>query len=104
MELVSPGSPRWHAILDQEQLAAAYTLDIFFGGSLLLSRFVKKLPPNVFFYLNVGVNNLLDNRNIKVSGYENPRFDYSGGYANKFAPTYSYAFGRNFFLNLSVKY
>ena len=104
VELVSPGSPRWHAILDQEQLAAAYTLDIFFGGSLLLSRFVKKLPPNVFFYLNVGVNNLLDNRNIKVSGYENPRFDYSGGYANKFAPTYSYAFGRNFFLNLSVKY
>jgi hypothetical protein len=103
-ELVTPGSPEWQQIVEQERFPAAYTLDVFFGRSFLLSKDLRQLPANTYLYLNVGVNNLLDNRTVISGGFENPRFDYSGGYAQRFGSRYYYAMGRNYFVNLSLKF
>lgn len=104
VENVTPGSEQWHKILDQEKFASAFTVDLFLGKSFLLSKTFKKLPRNTFLYFNAGVSNLLDNTNVKTGGFENLRFDYSNGFANKYGPKYFYAFGRNFFINLSIKF
>jgi outer membrane receptor protein involved in Fe transport len=65
---------------------------------------MKFLPRNTYLYLNVGINNLLDNKNIPTGGFENPRFDYTGFDASKYASKYFYGFGRNYFINLSLKF
>lgn len=103
-DLLTPDSKEWHELLDQEQLPAAFTMDLSGGKSFLLSRYSKKIPRNTFLYINMGISNLLDNQQIRTSGFENLRYDYSGGVTNKFAPRYFYAYGRNFFVNISLKF
>jgi len=103
-EVVEYGSEDWKTLLHQERLPSAFTLDLFCGKSFLLSRMHRQLPRNTFLYLNIGVNNILNNKSIAVAGFENPRFDYAAGYVNKFAPKYSYAPGRNFFINVALKF
>lgn len=96
-------SPEWNNIINQQVNPTAFTLDLFFGKSFLLSKIVKSLPRNTFLYLNVGVNNLLDNQDIRTGGFEQLRYDFAGKNPNKFPPKYFYGFGRNFFVNLSIK-
>ncbi len=104
LDLVVPESAEWHSIVDQERLPGAFTMDLNAGKSFLLSKFNKKIPRNTYLYINAGVSNLLDNKNIRTGGFENLRYDFSGGEANKFASKYFYAFGRNFFINISLKF
>lgn len=104
VEGIAQGSDAWHAILDQEELQQVFTIDLFGGKSFLLSKKMKFLPRNTYLYLNVGINNLLDNKNIPTGGFENPRFDYTGFDASKYASKYFYGFGRNYFINLSLKF
>ncbi len=104
VEMIEPGSPTWKSIVEQERFPSAYTLDLFFGKSFLLSKMSRTLPDDVFLYLSVSVNNLLDNQEIRTSGFENARFDYSGNNPNLFASRYFYALGRNYFINLALKF
>lgn len=92
-----PGSPIWETIIDQRKAPAAYTLDFFGGKSWRINR--------VFLYLNVGVNNILNNKNIFVSGRE--------AYLNAFGREFDdqrlythevqYAPGLNYFISLGVR-
>jgi hypothetical protein len=100
--LTEPESQKWHDILDQEKLPSFFTVDLFFGKSFKLNKIIKSMPNNAFLYLNVGVNNLLDNQNIKTGGFEQLRFDYTD--SDKFPNKYFYGFGRNYFINLSLKF
>lgn len=100
--LATPGTEMWNDILGQEKLPAFFTADLFFGKSFMLSKIIKGLPRSAFLYLNVGVNNLLNNKNIKTGGFEQLRFDY--GAVDKFPNKYFYGFGRNYFINLSLKF
>lgn len=104
VELAEPGSKTWHEILDQEKFASAFTVDLFAGKSFLLSKSMKFLPRNTFLYLSAGVSNLLDNKDIRTGGFENARYDYTGGFANKYASKYFYAYGRTFFINAALKF
>jgi len=104
LELVPENSALWHQILDQEELAHVFTIDIFGGKSFLLSKAMKFLPRNTYLYLNVGINNLLNNKNVPTGGFENMRYDYTGGDPSKFASKYFYGYGRNYFINLSLKF
>jgi len=104
VELIPEGSAQWHGIVDQEKFDPAFTVDIFAGKSFLLSKSMKFLPKNTFLYINVGVSNLLDNHNVRTGGFENARFDYTDGNPNLFGAKYFYAFGRNYFVNLSLKF
>ncbi len=60
---VEPGSDLWYKVFNQTKAPAAYTLDIFGGKSV-------RIKGKYFVYLNVGVNNILDNRKIVQTGRE----------------------------------
>lgn len=102
-ELVEPGSPAWYKILHEEEFPAAFTLDLFGGKSW-------KIKKN-YINLNVGVNNLLNNTNIKSGGYEQARVYYKLNSTSengpidvsKFPPKYFYAYGINYFISLTFR-
>ncbi len=104
VDLLEPGSEKWHAILDQEKLPSAFTIDVFAGKSFALNKLFKKAAYGQFIYLNVGVSNILNNKNIKTGGFEQLRFDYSTREPNRFANKYFYAYGANYFVNISFKF
>lgn len=92
-----PGSPIWNTIVDQRKAPAAYTLDFFGGKSWKINQ--------VFLYLNVGVNNLLDNKNILVSGREAYLNAFGREFDDQRLYTYEvqYAPGLNYFVSLGVR-
>lgn len=54
--------------------------------------------------LNLSVNNLLDNRNIQTSGWQEGKFDYTNYNVNKFPNKIWYAQGIRVFLNLGIRF
>ncbi len=86
---------KWNSILAQEKLPANYTVDLFVGKS-----WRKK---DLMIYLNVGVNNILDNTNFRTGGYEQTRFDTRNQDVGKFPPKYFYAYGTNYYISLTFK-
>ncbi|MFN0037552.1 MAG: carboxypeptidase-like regulatory domain-containing protein [Saprospiraceae bacterium] len=94
---LDPGSQIWNTVVTQQKAPSAYTLD-FFGGK---SWKIKK----VFLNLNVGVNNILDNKNIQVSGREAYRSAYGREPDNEQLYTHEiqYAPGLNYFVSLGVR-
>lgn len=54
--------------------------------------------------LNLSVNNLLDNRNIQTSGWQEGKFDYTNYDVNKFPNKVWYAQGIRVFLNLGIRF
>jgi len=85
----------WNSILAQEKLPANYTVDMFVGKSWKINSH--------FVYLNVGVNNLLNNTTFKTGGYEQTRFDADNRNVDKFPPKYFYAYGTNYYISLAYK-
>ncbi len=93
---VIPGSDQWNAILQQEKLPGGYTIDAYFGKSF---KFGDK-----YLYLNLSVNNILNNQNIKTGGFEQLRFDQETHDPNRFPPKYYYYYGRQYFINLRFRF
>ena len=91
-----PGSDQWNKIISQEKLPNAFTLD-FFGRKTWRVK-------GYYVYLNVGVNNILNNTDFITGGYEQRRFDYkdnpNDSNVDKFPPKYFYAYGINYFISL----
>ncbi len=90
--------PLFKQITEQEQVPGAFTLD-FFGGKSF--KFGHR-----YVYLTLGVNNLLNNTNIITGGYEQYRVrSLRNGYPDLsiFPNKYYYAYGLNYFLNLSLR-
>ncbi|MBW7951594.1 MAG: hypothetical protein H3C56_03330 [Chitinophagaceae bacterium] len=53
---------------------------------------------------NLGINNLLNNKNIISGGFEQLRFDYADKNINKFPPKYYYAYGLNYFASVTFRF
>jgi len=102
--LVRPGSIEWHDIIDQEQLPPAFTLDLFVGKSFSLNKTFKWIPRGTFLVLNIGVNNVLNNKNMITGGFQQLRFDYASKNAERFPSKYFYGYGANYFLNMSLRF
>jgi len=94
----------YYQIFSQEKLPAAITADLFFGKSFLLSKISRKMPRNTFLYVNAGINNLLNNKNIRTGGFEQLRYDFEGNNPMKFPPKYFYGYGANYFVSVSLKF
>jgi len=94
-EIVEPGSPLWKQIIEQEKAPAAFTIDFFGGKSFKIN--------DLFIYLNVGVNNILDKKDFITGGYEQYRFDFQEKNVDKFPTRYFYGFGRNYFISLAFR-
>jgi len=104
LDLVPKGSAQWNSIINQEKLPGAFTVDLHVGKSFDVSRYVKHLNHRTLLNFQVGIQNLLDNNNIKSLGYEQLRFDYTYHNPNKFANTYEYAMGINYYATLSLRF
>lgn len=95
VEDLEPGTQSWESVISQEKAPSAVTVDFFGGKSWKFGK--------TFLFLNVGINNLLDKQDFKTGGYEQLRFDYQNKDVNRFPSRYFYYYGRNYFINLSVR-
>ncbi len=101
---VTEGSELWNKIVDQISLKPQYTLDLFAGYSWLMNRKFHNLKKRTFLVFNVGVNNILDNRNIVSGGFEQLRFDFTGKNVDKFPERRFYAYGINYFASMGIRF
>ena len=95
-QFIEPGSAQWDAILAQEQLPNAFTIDIFGGKSFR----VKVGEKTSFIYVNICVNNILNNRNIMTGGFEQLRFNFENNDPSSFPTRYNYGLGINYFASI----
>ncbi len=84
--------------LKQQKAPAAFTLDFFGGKSWRIKR-------NYFIYVNAGLNNLLNNKNIIISGRDAYRNSYRGDAQDErlYTSEVSYAPGFNYFVSVALK-
>ena len=87
------GDIRIEDVLRQNPLKPAFTLDFFGGWS--------KRYKGYYFLVTASVNNILNNKNIILYGYEQLRFNANN--PDMFPDKYSYMYGINFFLSLTVR-
>jgi Carboxypeptidase regulatory-like domain len=91
-------------ILGQEKLDGQFTLDVSTGWSWKLNNQFKGLKYNTFLVFNIGINNILDNQDLIMTGYEQLRFDFINQSVSKFDTKYSYAYGTNFFASVTLRF
>lgn len=77
----------------------------------LNNAFVMNLSIGKMFYtdfgslnFNLSVSNLLNNRNIQMSGYQEQKFDYTNYNPGKFPNKYTYAQGIRIFFNAGIRF
>lgn len=90
-------------ILGQEKLKSQYTLDAFAGYSWLMNNKFK-MKHRTFLVFNVGVNNILNNKDIVSGGFEQLRFDFAGKNLDKFPARRFYAYGLNYFASIGLRF
>ncbi len=94
-QIVDPESELFDEIVRQEKLDPIYTLDFFGGKSWKIG--------DIYLYLNLGVNNILDDRDLRTGGFEQYRFDYETKDVSTFPNRYFYGFGRTYFASLAFR-
>ncbi|MBA3285634.1 MAG: TonB-dependent receptor, partial [Nitrosopumilus sp.] len=104
VDLLDTDSDQFENIIRQQQLDSQFTVDFFGGKSWKLNNHFKGLKGNSFLVLNLGVNNLLNNKEFITGGFEQLRFDFQEQNPNSFAPKYFYGFGTNFFANITLRF
>ena len=87
------GDIRIEQVLNQTPMDPAFTLD-FYGG-------FSKRYKGYYFLVNVSVNNLLNNKSTILYGYEQLRFNANN--PDMFPEKYSYMYGLNYFISLTVR-
>ena len=86
--------PQWDELLDQTKLDDNYTMDVFVGKSWMVNDYR--------IALNLSVNNILNNQDFRIGGYEQSRYDRTN--VNKFPPKYSYMYGTTYFAMLTFSF
>ncbi len=103
LDLVEAGSDKWVEILSQEKTDAQFTMDIAAGWSWRLNNKFKSLKKSTFLVFNLGITNLLNNKDMKTGGFEQLRFDTETKDVNRFAPKYFYSYGTTFFASVTFR-
>jgi len=103
VELVEEDSDLWNNILDQEKADHAFTMDLNGGYSWKMNKTAKGMKKNWFMYLNVGLSNVLNKKDIRTGGYEQYRYDFEDKDPDKFARRYYYGYGFTAYVNLSFR-
>lgn len=98
---IEEGSDLYKEIVYQEKAPSAMTLDLFGGKSFKFNDY--------FVYLNVGINNLLNDQNIITGGFEQFRFDYPENPGDEpdlsiFPNRYFYMYGLNYFISATLSF
>jgi hypothetical protein len=103
VDLLEVGSAVYQEVIAQEQLNRQFTMDFFGGYSLKLDKYFSGIKRPTYLYINLGVTNLTNNRNFVTGGFEQLRFDFDDRRVEKFPNRYSYAYGINYFLSLTLR-
>ncbi len=90
-------SELYHQVVDQERLKGQFTMDVSVSKSW-------RIKSGCLIGFNASVTNLLNNKNLVTTAWEQYRFDYSSYNVNKFANKYYYAFGTTFYLGLNLTF
>ena len=85
---------RTKLLLQQKKLDDAFTLDFYAGKSWSVKGYT--------ILLNLSINNVLNNRDIVLYGYEQLRSDYDD--PERFPEKYSYLYGINYYISLTVRH
>jgi hypothetical protein len=109
LQYADPKSDTYHKIFDQTKFDAQFTIDFFGGYSWKLPKSFEVNHKNTFLVFNVGVNNILNNKDIVTGGYEQLRYDAQTAstdklQVDKFPPKLFYAYGLNFFSSVTVRF
>ncbi len=96
-------SELWNEVIDQERLSGQTTVNAFAGYSWKLPSSLS-FKRKTFLFLNVNVNNVLDNKNFVTSGREQLRYDNVGNNVDKFPPRYFYGYGRTYSVSASIRF
>ncbi len=102
--LLVPGSDAWNLALDQQKAAPGMTVDVFCSKSWSIRPPIMK-KNRQYIALSLGINNILNNRNIIVSGrdaYRNSFRDFED--VRLYSNELSYAFGINYFAGLTYRF
>ena len=89
-------------VTDQTKLDDQFTLDFNIGKSW-------RIDYKYYININLSVSNVLDNTDFITGGYEQSRIKTDSKYTSEhdisqFPPKLYYAYGRNFFLNMSFRF
>ncbi len=89
-------------VTDQTKLDDQFTLDLNIGKSW-------RIDYKYYININLSVSNILDNTDFITGGYEQSRIKTDSKYESRydisqFPPKLYYAYGRNFFLNMSFRF
>ena len=84
-------------ITRQERLKDNFVLNLSIGKLIYLNRTAS-------LNINLNLDNVLNNRNIQTSGYQQGRFDYTNYTTTKYPNKYYYAQGFRAYGNVGVKF
>ncbi len=87
---------QFRGLIDQEKVDAQFTMDVFGGKSFKFGKY--------FLFLNLGVSNVLDNKEFITGGFEQLRFDTQERNPDAYPTRYFYNFGLNYFANVSFRF
>lgn len=104
LEYVEAGTANWENILGQEKRDGQFSMDISGGWSWKFDDKFKSLKKNAFLVFNLGITNLLNNKDITVTGYEQLRYDFVTNNTNTYPPKYAYGFGTTFFASVTLRF
>jgi hypothetical protein len=90
------------AMYEQRVLPSFATIDLFFGKSWRVHKFLSAAPEKSTLFLNIGMNNIANNQNIRILGFEQLR--YKVDTPTLFQPKYMYQQGIQYFINLSYSF
>ncbi|TVQ50108.1 MAG: TonB-dependent receptor [Saprospirales bacterium] len=96
-DLVEYQSEQWNRIHRQEKTDAAVMVNAFGGKSWRVAR-------GKFIYLNIGVNNLLNAKDVITGGFEQRRYNFRDRDPDTFPNRYYYAQGINFFSSIAYRF
>lgn len=93
---LGPDDPLIDLITEQYRFDSGYTIDVSFYKSWKIK--------NNFIAFNIGINNVLNNQQMRSGGFEQMRYDFEFKNLDKFPPKYFYAYGRNYFAMISYRF
>ena len=93
---VDRNSELYSKIISQEKLPSAISLDFFAFKSFYI---YKK-----YTAISLGVNNILNSKNLISGGFEQTRFDFTDKNVDRFPNKYFYLQGINYYLNFSISF
>ncbi|MCR4681407.1 MAG: hypothetical protein K5636_07355 [Bacteroidales bacterium] len=94
---LSIDDPVYHLIADQTRMKGQFTMDVSVSKSW-------RIKSGYIIGFNASITNLLNNKNLVTTAWEQYRFDYTNLNVDKFGNKYYYAFGTTFYLGINFTF